>query len=307
MSRKQDSRDDPATVAQRAADHLAAALAAPLAPGLYVVATPIGNLGDLSLRAISVLARADVICCEDTRHSRTLLAAYAISRPTSAYHEHNAEAERPRILSELAAGRRIALISDAGTPLVSDPGFKLVRAAAEAGHSVIPIPGASAPLAALAAAGLPTDAFHFAGFLPPKAGARRARLAELAAIDATLVLFEAPSRLGDTLAEIDAVMATRELVVARELTKLHEEFRRGPAAELRDWARRAEPRGEMVILIAPPDAPPEVRDADIETRLETALGSMSLRDAARAVAEDLGVARSRVYDLGLRLRKGSDG
>jgi 16S rRNA (cytidine1402-2'-O)-methyltransferase len=275
----------------------------PLAPGLYVVATPIGNLADITLRALSVLARADVLYCEDTRHSRTLLAHYAISRPTRPYHEHNAERERPRLLTELAAGKSIALISDAGTPLISDPGYKLVREAIAAGHAVVSLPGPSALMAAVASAGLATDAFLFAGFLPPKTKARQTRLAELKAVPATLVFFEAPSRLGESLADVAAVLGSREAAVARELTKLHEEVRRGPPAELAQWAVEAAPKGEMVILVGPPIAE-VVTDEAILARLAVLLGAMSLRDASRTVAEELGVPRSRAYDLALTLQRG---
>jgi 16S rRNA (cytidine1402-2'-O)-methyltransferase len=277
-------------------------IAAPLPPGLYLVATPIGNLADITLRALSVLGRASVICCEDTRHSRTLLSHYAISRPLRAYHEHNAERERPRILADIASGASVALISDAGTPLVSDPGYKLVRAALDAGHRVISLPGPSAVLAALASAGLATDTFLFTGFLPPRAAARLTRLRELQAIPATLVLFESPSRLADSLQDIATVIGDREAAVARELTKVHEEVRRGTPAELAQWARDRPPRGEMVVLVGPPRSEP-VTDQDILAQLETLLGDTSLRDAAKAVAERLGVSKARVYDLGLGLKQ----
>jgi 16S rRNA (cytidine1402-2'-O)-methyltransferase len=277
-------------------------IGAPLPPGLYLVATPIGNLADITLRALSVLHRAGVICCEDTRHSRTLLSHYSISRPLRAYHEHNAERERPRLLAELASGASVALISDAGTPLISDPGYKLVRAALDAGHRVVSLPGPSAVLAALASAGLATDTFLFAGFLPPRAAARRGRLRELQAIPATLVFFESPARLADSLHDIAAVLGDREAAVARELTKLHEEIRRGTPAELAQWAQDQPPRGEMVVLVGPPRSEP-VTDQDILTQLETLLGDTSLRDAAKAVAERLGVSKARVYDLGLGLKQ----
>jgi 16S rRNA (cytidine1402-2'-O)-methyltransferase len=295
--------DEQGRTSQRAAEVLARLVAEPMRAGLYVVATPIGNLADITLRALAVLERADIICCEDTRHSRTLLAHYAISRPLRAYHEHNAERERPQILAELAAGKRIALISDAGTPLISDPGYKLVRAAIAAGHAVTSLPGASAVLAALAAAGLATDTFLFAGFLPPRQNARRSRLAELKAVSATLVFFESPSRLADSIADIAAVLGDREMVIARELTKLHEEMRRGSPAELVQWAEVSSPRGEMVILITPPSTA-EVTDEAILSRLRPLLVEQSLRDAAKAVADDLGVAKGRVYDLGLALKRG---
>jgi 16S rRNA (cytidine1402-2'-O)-methyltransferase len=288
--------------AERAGEVIRGLAAGPLPAGLYVVATPIGNLADITLRALSVLAKADLIYCEDTRHSRTLLAHYGIAGPTRPYHEHNAERERPRVLAELAAGKSVALISDAGTPLISDPGYKLVRAAVAEGHRVTSLPGPSAALAALVAAGLATDAFLFAGFLPPKRKARQARLAELKGVPATLVFFEAPSRLADSLADIADVLAGRDAAVARELTKLYEEVRRGTPAELAAWAADAAPRGEMVVLVGPPVAE-AVSDAAITARLEPLLADMSLSDAARAVADDLGIGRGRAYALGLALKR----
>src|SRR5690348_16471220 len=197
------------------------------APGLHLVATPIGNLGDLSARAVSVLKGADVIACEDTRVTGKLTRAFGITTPLVSYHEHNAEQMRPRLLARLQKGERVALVSYAGTPLVSDPGYKLVRDAAALGVAVTPIPGASAALAALIASGLPTDRFFFQGFLPAKSGARKETLAEISAIPATLIFYEAARRLGDTLAEIAAVLGERPAAVGRELTKLHEEVRRG--------------------------------------------------------------------------------
>jgi 16S rRNA (cytidine1402-2'-O)-methyltransferase len=291
---------------ERAAELLRGLLAEALPPGLHVVATPIGNLGDISLRALSTLARADLLYCEDTRHSRVLLTHFGVSRPLRAYHEHNAERERPRILAELTAGRSVALISDAGTPLISDPGYKLVRAALAAGVRVTSLPGASALLAALTSAGLATDAFLFVGFLPAKAGARRSRLAELRVIPATLVLFEAPSRLAEALADIAMVLGDRPLAVARELTKLHEEVRTGGAAELAQWAAAATPRGEMVIVIG--QAPmAEVGVEAIAAHLQTLPASMSVRDAAKATAEALGVPKTRAYELALAWKKSGAG
>lgn len=292
-------------VAARAVSELERWLREPLPAGLCLVATPIGNLGDITLRALAVLARVDLICCEDTRHSRPLLAHFGIDRPLRAYHEHNADAERPRLLAMLAQGRTIALISDAGTPLVSDPGFKLVRDCIAAGHSVTSLPGASSVTAAMSLSGLPTDQFHFAGFLPVREGQRRSRLAELTAIPATIVLFEAPTRLAAALADISELMGpTREVAVARELTKRFEEVRRGAAAEVRAWAASEPTRGEVVILIAPP-LPREVSDVEIETALSGMLEETSLKDAARTVAARLGVPRSRVYDIGLLIKERS--
>jgi 16S rRNA (cytidine1402-2'-O)-methyltransferase len=287
--------------AERVALELARQLAQPLEPGLFLVPTPIGNLGDMTLRAIAVLARVDLIYCEDTRHSRVLLDHFGIRKSVRTYHEHNAAAERPRILAALAEGRRVAMISDAGTPLISDPGYKVVREAIEQGARIEALPGASAVLTGIAAAGLPTDCFLFAGFLPPKDQARRTRLTELAGVPATLVFFEAPSRLAPTLRAMGEIFGTRDVAVARELTKRFEEIRRGSATELTSWAEAGEVKGEIVILVGPAEAR-EATDADISAGLERALQDMSLRDAARVVAEDLNVARSRVYDLGLKLK-----
>ncbi len=289
-------------VAARVNGELQRHLELPLTPGLYLVATPIGNLGDITIRAISVLARADVILCEDTRHSRTLLAHFSIATPTRPYHEHNAARERPRVLRELEKGARIALISDAGTPLVSDPGWKLVRAALDAGHRVEALPGPSSALAALTVAGLPTDSFFFAGFLPPKQAARRARIAELKDIPSTLIIFEAPSRVPEALADLAAGLGDRPAAVARELTKLHEDVHRAPLTRLSDEFAGASVKGEVVIVVGPPQKA-EVSDADIAERLASALKEMSLRDASKLVAEALGVPKSRVYQLGLRRDK----
>jgi len=295
-------RADPGRILARAAEELQRHFEGELAPGLYVVSTPIGNLGDITLRAIAVLARADAVLCEDTRHSRTLLSHFGIGTPARPYHEHNAAKERPRLLADLAPAQRIALISDAGTPLVSDPGWKLVREAIDAGHRVEALPGASATLSALAVAGLPTDAFLFAGFLPPKSAGRRTRIAELAAVPATLVFFEAPSRIAETIADLATVLGARPAAIARELTKLHEEVRRAPLDRLAADLEGETLKGEAVILVGPPQQG-EVSDDDIAVRLAAALEQMSLRDAAKAVADALGVPKSRVYDLGLRLRK----
>ncbi len=293
---------DQTRILARTAEEMQRLLTADLTPGLYVVATPIGNLGDMTLRAVGVLARADAVLCEDTRHSRTLLSHYGIGTPTRPYHEQNAAKERPRVLAELAAGQRIALISDAGTPLVSDPGWKLVRSALDAGHHVEALPGASATLAALTVGGLPTDAFLFAGFLPPKSAGRRTRIAELSAVPATLVFFEAPSRISEALADLAAVLGPRPAALARELTKLHEEVRRAPLDQLAAELDGTTIKGEVVILVGPPQQG-SITDDTIAARLAPALEEMSLRDAAKAVADALDVPKSRVYDLGLRARK----
>jgi 16S rRNA (cytidine1402-2'-O)-methyltransferase len=289
-------------MARRAAGEIERLMAEPLAPGLYLVATPIGNLGDVTLRALAVLARADLVCCEDTRHSRKLLDAFAIGARLAPYHEHNAEAERPRILAALAGGKSVALISDAGTPLISDPGYKLVRECAAAGHAVVAIPGPSAATAALSVSGLPTDSFFFAGFLPPKDGARRARIGELANIQGTLVLYEAPHRVAEALAALRDGLGPRPAAVARELTKLHEEVRRGTLDALAAAYAETEVKGEVVILVgARPDA--TVSDDAIAAEVRSLLETLSVRDAAKAAAEMLGVPRARAYDLALKLKK----
>ena len=272
-----------------------------LEPGLYLVATPIGNLGDITVRALAVLARADVVCCEDTRHSAKLLAHFAINATTRPLHDHNEEGEISRILADLEAGKRIALISDAGTPLISDPGFKLVRSVAAAGHNVTIVPGASAALGALAVSGLPTDAFLFAGFLPPKQAARRARIADLKAVPGTLIFFEAPQRTGEALADLADVLGDRPAVMARELTKLHEELARGTLLTLAASIGSRELKGEVVLVVGPPLIR-DVSDEEIATRLSVALQSMRLKDAAKAVADALGVPKTRVYDLGLKVK-----
>jgi 16S rRNA (cytidine1402-2'-O)-methyltransferase len=302
VTRAPDPLGSSGPMAERVLAHLAGLLAQALPAGLHLVATPIGNLGDISLRALATLAGADLLYCEDTRHSRTLLAHFGISRPLRAYHEHNAEHERPRIVAELAQGRSVALISDAGTPLISDPGYKLVRAALAQGIRVTSLPGASAVLAALTSCGLATDTFLFVGFLPVKAAARRTRLAELARTPATLIAFEAPGRLAASLSDLAAVLPDRTVAVARELTKLHEEVRSGVAAELAQWAAQSAPRGEMVIVIAPPVAADAVTDAAITEHLTGLLASMSVRDAAKAAAAALGVSKARAYELALSLR-----
>ena len=290
------------TVISRAAGALEDELAKPLAPGLYLVSTPIGNLADLSLRALATLARVDLICCEDTRHSRKLFSHFGIASQLHAYHEHNAAKERPRILARIVAGQSVALISDAGTPLISDPGHKLARVVLEAGFPVIAIPGASAPLAALTSSGLPTDRFFFEGFLPPKREARRKRLEALCDIPATLLFFEAPSRLQAMLEDARDILGNREGALAKELTKLHEAVWRGSFEEL---ALRAGDdavlKGEFVVLAGPPP-PVQVPDADIQARLEVALRDASLRDGVQDVAAMLDVPRKRVYKIALGLK-----
>ncbi|MFI5011713.1 MAG: 16S rRNA (cytidine(1402)-2'-O)-methyltransferase [Hyphomicrobiales bacterium] len=279
---------------------------ATLTAGLHIVATPIGNLGDVTLRALATLAGADVILAEDTRVTKRLLSRYGISTPLEPYHEHNAERLRPALLARLSQGAKIALVSDAGTPLVSDPGFKLVEAALAAGLGVTGAPGPSAVLAALAIAGLPTDRFFFEGFLPQKRAARRARLAQLAAIPATLLVFESPRRLASMLADAASVLGGRKAAVARELTKLFEEVRRGTLAELAHaYAQEATPKGEVVVVIGVPDAeaaPAEAAEG-LDERLAAALQGHSLKEAVARVAADTGLPRRQVYARALELKR----
>jgi len=282
-------------------------VAAPRAEaGLYLVATPIGNLGDISLRALELLAAADVIACEDTRVTRKLTERYGIRTPLMPYHEHNAGEARPKILARLAEGQAVALVSDAGTPMISDPGYRLVRATVEAGHSVTALPGASAVMAALNLAGLPTDRFFFEGFLPPKQAGRQKRIAELNAIPATLVLFESGPRLAATLADLAAGLGPRAAAVCRELTKLHEEVRRGDLTDLaQQYADGAEIRGEIVIVVAPP-ADDETSAGDLDDMLRRALARVSVKDAVGEVALATGRPRRDVYKRALELAKDSD-
>jgi 16S rRNA (cytidine1402-2'-O)-methyltransferase len=277
-----------------------------LAAGLHVVATPIGNLGDITLRALESLAGADMIACEDTRVTRKLLDRYAIATPLTPYHDHNAAKVRPVLLRRLAEGAAIALVSDAGTPLVSDPGFKLVREAHEAGYPVTALPGASAPLAALAVAGLPTDQFLFAGFLPPKETARRARIAQLARIPATLVLFETGPRMAATLANLAAGLGRREAVLCRELTKLHEEIRRADLETLAQTCADRELRGEFVLVIAPPEEAAPASASDTDALLRQALARVSLKDAVGEVSDVTGMPRRELYQRALELVKETD-
>ncbi len=272
-----------------------------LEPGLYVVATPIGNLRDITLRALDVLAGADLVLAEDTRVSGKLLAAYGISAKLLRYDEHQAEQARPRILEALADGKAVALVSDAGTPLISDPGYKLVREVAAEGHRVYPIPGASALLAGLSAGGLPTDRFLFAGFPPPKSAARRTFLEELAGIRATLIFFEGGSRLADSLADMADVLGEREAVVCRELTKLYETISRGRLADLAADPRFAAPKGELVILVGP-GREAQATAADADTALRDALSRLRPAEAATEVAKALGLPRRDLYRRAMTLK-----
>lgn len=286
--------------------HGALVAARPLEPALYLVATPIGNLGDITLRALETLAGADVLACEDTRVTRVLLDRYGIATRPHAYHEHNADEVGPKLVAALDEGRSVALVSDAGTPLVSDPGYRLGQLALAAGHRVVPIPGASAPLAALVGSGLPNDAFLFAGFLPTKDKARRDRLGELSTVPATLVFFESPHRIGATLAAAaDVLGADRPAAVCRELTKTFEEFRRGTLAELAaHYAANPQVKGEIVLVVGPPAerAPPEA--ADVDAILSLLIRDMSAGKAATEAARQTGMPRRELYQRLLELKAG---
>src|SRR5437773_6683095 len=272
------------------------------APGLHLVATPIGNLGDITLRALQTLAGVDVIACEDTRISRRLTERYASSAQLKPYHEHNAALARPKILERLAQGASIALVSDAGTPLISDPGFKLVREVCAAGHKVIALPGPSAVLSALSVAALPTDRFFFEGFLPTKETARRARLAELKRIDATLVMFESGNRVQDTLRDLADIMGPRDAAICREMTKMHEDVRRAPLSQLADAADTLETRGEFVLVIGPPAAGALVMaEHELDELLRSSLTRDSVKDAVAHAVEVSGRPRRAIYARALEL------
>ncbi|MSP20776.1 MAG: 16S rRNA (cytidine(1402)-2'-O)-methyltransferase [Alphaproteobacteria bacterium] len=275
-----------------------------LAPALYIVATPIGNLQDITLRALDMLRRVDMIACEDTRVTAKLLTRHGIHAPTTPYHDANAERARPALLRRLQGGAAIALVSDAGTPLVSDPGFKLVREAIAAGIRVVPIPGASAVLTALMVAGLPTDRFLFVGFLPSRQGQRLRALEEMRDVRATLVVLEAQQRLAESLADMQTVFGPREAVIARELTKHFEETVRGTLGELAARYESAPPKGEIVIVIAPPaEADRIADDAEVDVLLKDALQAHSPSDAAADVARRTGRTRREVYARALALRQ----
>jgi len=270
---------------------------------LFIVATPIGNLEDITFRAVRILKEADLVAAEDTRHSRKLLAHYGISTPLTSYYDHNQSLKGERILAALRDGKQVALISDAGTPCISDPGYQLVRDALGEGIRVIPVPGACAAVSALSAAGLPTDCFTFSGFPPNREGKRRTFLASLANVHGTLILYEAPHRLVETLADIIAIMGERQVVVARELTKLHEECLHGTASEVRALVQDGRERGEVVILIAPADetSAPEGPLPEEQLRLALARGH-TVKEAAALVAAATGLPRRELYAQALLLR-----
>jgi 16S rRNA (cytidine1402-2'-O)-methyltransferase len=278
------------------------------AAGLYLVATPIGNLGDITLRALETLAGVDLIACEDTRITRRLTERYGISAQLKPYHEHNAAEMRPKILALLAQGASVALVSDAGTPLISDPGFKLVREVCAASLNVVALPGPSSVLAALSVAALPTDRFFFEGFLPPKQTARRARLRELARLDATLVLFESGSRVQHTLADLASIMGARDAAICREMTKLHEEISRGALSELAQSAATLETRGEFVLVIAPAAEGSQSMTADdVDNLLRDRLAQDSVKDAVAHAVEVSGRPRREIYARALELAKEKHG
>jgi 16S rRNA (cytidine1402-2'-O)-methyltransferase len=271
-------------------------------PGLYLVATPIGNMRDISPRATDLLGSADLVACEDTRVTGGLMSRLGLKVPLFAYHDHNAEKARPRLLAALADGKVVALVSDAGTPLISDPGYRLVREAVDAGHAVTFLPGPSAVIAGLVLSGLPTDRFLFAGFLDAKETARRADLKQLAHVPATLVFFESAQRLAASLADMAAELGDRPAAVARELTKLFEEVRRGPLSELAAHYREAgPPKGEIVVTVGPPAASDRATPEAIDAMLRDALARQTLRDAADAVAQATGESRRTIYARALIL------
>ncbi|HYV88178.1 MAG TPA: 16S rRNA (cytidine(1402)-2'-O)-methyltransferase [Candidatus Polarisedimenticolia bacterium] len=272
--------------------------------GLVIVATPIGNAGDIGLRALEVLKTADAILCEDTRVSLKLLTRHGIRRPLLAYHEHNAERMRPKILERLRGGESLALISDAGTPLVSDPGYKLVQAAIAENLPVTAVPGPSAALAALVLSGLPPDRFFFAGFLANRSAQRREELKELAAIPSTLIVYESANRLPEALGDMAAVLGNRPAAIARELTKLFEEVRRGDLVALAAHYETTPARGEVVIVIGPPAAGEALGIPALDQALREALASLSLRDAVDRVAAITGEPRRSVYRRALVLTEG---
>lgn len=282
-------------------------LAANLPAGLYVVATPIGHMGDITLRALTILAGADFIACEDTRNSGALLSKYGIKKKKLiSYHDHNADDRRPEVMKHIADGSSVALISDAGMPLIADPGYKLVRDCREAGHDVVVIPGANAAITALAGSGIPTDHFYFAGFLPPKSVARQKTIATLQNIPATLVFYEAPQRLSDALQDLEKILGTnRTGAVARELTKLYEETKRGTLSELNTFYKTNDVKGEIVIIVAPPDVNAEPAH-DLDALLKEYLRTLTLRDAVAAVCALTNLKKSEVYARALWLA-GKDG
>ena len=306
QGKQTDAASKPAALEDNVSAEFLSQSESTLESGLYIVATPIGNASDITLRALEVLKTVDVIACEDSRVTMKLMARHGIGTKLIAYHEHNAAEMRPKILAGLRRGARIALVSDAGTPLVSDPGYKLVREAIEEGFKIVPLPGPSAPLAALILSGLPSDRFLFAGFLPPKTAARRGALGELAAVPATLLFFESAQRLTETLADMADVLGERPASVSRELTKIYEETRRGTLRELADhYATAGAPKGEIVIAVGGADAANKSASAEsLDEQLRLALASSSVKDAAALVAAASGLPRKQIYARALELKAG---
>lgn len=271
---------------------------------LYVVATPIGNASDITLRALDILTSVQFVACEDTRMTSKLLSLHGIKVPLSPYHEHNAAKARPHMIGRLKSGDSMALVSDAGTPLVSDPGYKLVQACIDEGLSVTTLPGASAVLCALVLSGLPTDRFFFEGFMPPKSGGRKTALKELVAVPATLVFMESARRLANCLDDMVTVLGDREASVSREITKLYEETRRGALSALAThYHESGAPKGEIMIVVAGPDAKPDLDDEAVDAMLRSALENQSVRDAVRCVTEATGLPRQTIYQRALALPK----
>ena len=284
---------------------ISALISQQLVAGLYLVATPIGHLGDITLRALCVIAAADKVYCEDKRTSQKLLTRYGLSRALKTYHEHNAAKVRDEILADISSGCRVAVICDAGTPAISDPGFKLVKAVIEAGGNVTSVPGPAAAIAALTISGISTDRFLFAGFLNPKSSARKKELQLLAKVPATLLFYEAPHRLFPMLTDLLEHLGDRQAVLARELTKKYEECKRGRLTELAEWAENTPVRGEFTIVVAPPadTLDMDISDDVIAIRLRHALADASPSKAAKQVAEELGVSKNRVYAISLKLKR----
>ncbi len=288
----------------QASDGQASRKPPPLVPGLHIVATPIGNMRDITLRALDVLREADLIACEDTRVFAKLASTYGIAAPTVAYSDATQDMAEPRIVRALAAGKRVALVSDAGMPLISDPGYRLVRAALAGDHVVTAAPGPSAVPMALALSGLPTDRFFFGGFLPAKEVERRRAISAAASVPSTLVFFEAPHRLAASLVDLADLLGPRPAAIARELTKLFEEVRRAPLTELADhYARHPEVKGEIAIVIGPPDEAVAPAAAKLDKALLTAMAGASLKDAAAEVAARYGLKRRDVYARALELKR----
>ena len=276
-----------------------------LAPGLYLVATPIGNARDITLRSLDILANADVLAAEDTRSLKRLLEIHGIAlngRPVLAYHDHNGGKMRPRIMADLAEGKSVAYASEAGTPMISDPGFDLLRGAIEEGHPATAAPGAAAVIMALTVAGLPTDRFLFAGFLPNASGARKKTLTELAGVPATLAFYESPKRIAGMLGDAAEVLGgDRKAVVCRELTKKFEEARRGTLSELASYYGENTAKGEIVVLIDRGHSE-NISESDVTTALEEALKTMSVRDASDFVVKMLGQPRRPIYQQAMKMR-----